>query len=65
MLVSHKIARTKWCPCVRIDNNNRLHNSITDGFQNSEKTCRCIAVRPCRKARTRLKLCVRRRWRRR
>ena len=43
MLISDKVARTKWCPYVRIDNNNRLHNSITDGFQNSEKMYHCIA----------------------
>jgi hypothetical protein len=28
---------------VRIDNNNRLHNTMTDGFQNSDKMYRCIA----------------------
>jgi hypothetical protein len=28
---------------VRVDNNNRLHNSLTDGFQNSEKMYHCIA----------------------
>jgi hypothetical protein len=25
MLISDTVARTKWCPMVRIDNNNRLH----------------------------------------
>ena len=43
MLMSDKAAREKWCPVVRIDNNNRLHNSLTDGFQNSEKMYDCIA----------------------
>jgi hypothetical protein len=43
MLISENVARTKWCPMVRIDNNNRLHNSLTDGFQNSEKMYHCIA----------------------
>jgi hypothetical protein len=43
MLISDKVARTKWCPFVCIDNNNRLHNSLTDGFENSEKMYHCIA----------------------
>ena len=43
MLISDKTPRTKWCPYVRIDNNNRLHNSLTDGFQNSEKMYHGIA----------------------
>ena len=42
MLISDIVARTKWCPFVRIDNNNRLHNSLTDGFENSEKMYHCI-----------------------
>ncbi len=42
MLISDKVARTKWCPLVRIDNNNRLHNSLTDGFENSERMYHCI-----------------------
>jgi len=42
MLMTDKVARAKWCPYVRIDNNNRLHNSLTDGFQNSEKMYHCI-----------------------
>jgi hypothetical protein len=44
MLISDKTAHEKWCPFVRIDNNNRLHNSMTDGFQNSEKMYHCIGV---------------------
>lgn len=43
MSVSESVARTKWCPLVRIDNGNRLHNTMTDGFQNSEKMYHCIA----------------------
>jgi hypothetical protein len=42
MLISESVARTKWCPHVRIDNNNRLHNSLTDGFANSERMYHCI-----------------------
>ena len=44
MMVSESAARTKWCPMVRIDNNNRLHNTMTDGFQNSELMYHCIAT---------------------
>ena len=43
MLMSQNVARAKWCPFVRIDNNNRLHNTMTDGFQNSDKMYHCIA----------------------
>ena len=42
MLISEKTAREKWCPFVRVDGGNRLHNSKTDGFQNSEKMYHCI-----------------------
>ncbi|QWG23926.1 hypothetical protein KMZ93_03040 [Bradyrhizobium sediminis] len=43
MSVSESVARTRWCPLVRIDNSNRLNNTMTDGFQNSEKMYHCIA----------------------
>jgi hypothetical protein len=43
MLMSEKVAREKWCPQVRIDSNNRLHNSLTGGFQNADKMYHCIA----------------------
>jgi hypothetical protein len=43
MLTSIEIARTKWCPMVRIDGDNRLHNTMTDGFENSNKMYHCIA----------------------
>ena len=43
MLISEKNARQKWCPFVRIDNSNRIHNSLTDGFQNSDRMYHCIA----------------------
>ncbi|NVN88518.1 MAG: hypothetical protein HXX15_20760 [Rhodopseudomonas sp.] len=43
MLISESVARAKWCPFVRIDNSNRLNNSMTDGFENSEKMYHCIA----------------------
>jgi hypothetical protein len=44
MLISDKAAHTKWCPFVRIDNNNRLHNTMTDGFQNTDMTYHCIGA---------------------
>jgi len=43
MLLSEKAARTKWCPFVRIDNNNRVFNTITDGFENTNSMYHCIA----------------------
>jgi len=43
MLTSEKVARTKWCPMVRIDGDNRLHNTLTDGFENSDKMYHCVA----------------------
>ncbi|MDR3468514.1 MAG: hypothetical protein P4M07_21475 [Xanthobacteraceae bacterium] len=43
MLISETIARTKWCPMVRVDGDNRLHNTKTDGFENSDKMYHCIA----------------------
>jgi hypothetical protein len=44
MFISEKVARTKWCPLVRIDNNNRLHNSLTGGFQNTYLMYHCIGA---------------------
>jgi hypothetical protein len=44
MFINEKSAREKWCPYVRIDNNNRLHNSLTGGFQNSDRMYHCIAA---------------------
>ena len=43
MLISDSVARAKWCPFVRVDGSNRHHNTMTDGFQNSEKMYHCIA----------------------
>jgi len=43
MMVSEKVARTKWCPFVRIDNNNRVFNTNTDGFENTNRMYHCIA----------------------
>jgi hypothetical protein len=43
MSISESVARTRWCPLVRIDNSNRPHNTMTDGFPNSDKMYHCIA----------------------
>lgn len=43
MLLSESDARKKWCPMVRVEGNNRIHNTLTDGFQNAERTYHCIA----------------------
>jgi hypothetical protein len=42
MLRCESAAPAKWCPHMRIDNNNRLHNTLTGGFANSEKMYHCI-----------------------
>nr|WP_041757889.1 hypothetical protein [Bradyrhizobium sp. ORS 278] len=42
MFVTEQAAREKWCPYVRIDNNNRLFNSVTGGFQGSDRQYHCI-----------------------
>jgi hypothetical protein len=42
MLISEKVARTRWCPMVRIEGANRHYNTMTDGFANSESVYRCI-----------------------
>ncbi len=43
MLISENVARTKWCPFVRVDESNRHNNTMTDGFENAERVYRCIA----------------------
>lgn len=43
MLTSEKVARTKWCPFVRLDNSNRVFNTRTDGFENTDRMYHCIA----------------------
>jgi len=43
-MLSETLARTKWCPFVRIEGGNRLNNTMTDGFANSEKMYHCIAA---------------------
>ena len=43
MLINEKAARTKWCPMVRTEGDNRHFNTLTDGFQSSETVYHCIA----------------------
>jgi hypothetical protein len=42
MLLSETVARTKWCPFIRLDNSNRLFNTNTDGFENTNRMYHCI-----------------------
>jgi hypothetical protein len=42
MLLTEKVARTKWCPRVRIAGDNRIYNTNTDGFENTERMYHCI-----------------------
>jgi hypothetical protein len=42
MLISESLARKKWCPLVRVDNSNRLYNTKTDGFENTNPNYHCI-----------------------
>jgi hypothetical protein len=42
MLLTEKAARTKWCPSVRVQADNRHFNTNTDGFENSERMYHCI-----------------------
>ena len=33
MLMSEQVARTRWCPMVRVDGDNRAFNTLSDGFE--------------------------------
>ncbi len=44
MLMSEKVVRTKWCPFVRVDNGNRLYNTMSDGVANADKMYHCIGA---------------------
>jgi hypothetical protein len=44
MLISEKAAHEKWCPFVRIENRNRLYNTMSDGFRNSDAMYHCIGA---------------------
>ncbi len=42
MWTTDSLAHTKWCPYVRVDGNNRINNSLTDGFQNTHDVYHCL-----------------------
>jgi len=42
MLMKEDVARSKWCPMVRIEGANRLFNTMSDGFENASKMYHCI-----------------------
>ncbi|MCB9993937.1 MAG: hypothetical protein H6873_09810 [Hyphomicrobiaceae bacterium] len=43
MLISETEARKKWCPHVRVEGNNRLHNTITGGVSHNDAAYLCVA----------------------
>ena len=43
MLMSESEARTKWCPHVRVEGNNRLHNTKTGGVSHTDAAYLCVA----------------------
>jgi hypothetical protein len=42
MLLSEAKARNLWCPMVRVEGDNRMLNTLTDGFENTTKAYHCI-----------------------
>ncbi|WP_075217178.1 hypothetical protein [Mongoliimonas terrestris] len=42
MRVTEEQAKTKWCPFVRIEGSNRLHNTMTDGFDAEHRFQHCL-----------------------
>lgn len=43
MQLTEEQARQRWCPMVRVEGSNRLHNTMKDGFSNADMSYRCIA----------------------
>jgi hypothetical protein len=43
MQITEEEARQRWCPVVRVDGSNRVHNTLQDGFVNADLSYRCIA----------------------
>ena len=42
MQLTEEEARQEWCPMVRVDGNNRVHNTKSDGYQNADMSYHCI-----------------------
>lgn len=42
MQITEEQAREKWCPMVRVEGNNRVHNTKADGFTNADISYHCI-----------------------
>jgi hypothetical protein len=42
VITTQEEARRKWCPFVRVEGNNRLFNTATDGFVNTTPAFHCI-----------------------
>jgi hypothetical protein len=43
MMMTEGVARKKWCPFARLDNNNRVFSVDAEGFTNCNPSYRCIA----------------------
>lgn len=44
MLITEVQAKEKWCPFVRVQGANRVDNTLTDGFQNTNASYHCIGA---------------------
>lgn len=42
MQLTEQQARQRWCPMVRVEGINRVHNTKLDGYQNADSSFRCI-----------------------
>ena len=42
MQLTEDEARQRWCPMVRVEGNNRVHNTKSDGYENADNNYRCI-----------------------
>jgi hypothetical protein len=42
MQITEEQAHQRWCPMVRVEGNNRVHNTKSDGFENADTSFKCI-----------------------